>query len=289
MNYGTLLVASLAALLMFTNTVAYPLGEWLALGLIIIAGIPHGSFDLRVAEAKWGGEGRSRLLILAAYVISGIAMSAVCVAAPTVGLALFLLISVFHFSGGEVVEGGRLRAAVIGLSAVLLPIGLHLSEAQGYLGYFVPESLLDIAAPALKGLSIVMVVVVGVILSRDTLRGEQGLDSDTIQRWICLLAWVLLPPLSGFAVWFLGRHSRHHLEVCRDFFRSSRRGIPIDFVVISLVAILLIVPLSFLFDVRDINQLFAASIVLIAGLTLPHMLVTHDIHGTLRRLGCLNR
>jgi len=28
--------------------------EWIALILIILAGIPHGSFDLRLATAKWG-------------------------------------------------------------------------------------------------------------------------------------------------------------------------------------------------------------------------------------------
>jgi hypothetical protein len=59
---------------------------------------------------------------------------------------------------------------------------------------------------------------------------------------------------------------------------------PLDFLVISLVAILLITPLSLLFDLRDINQLFAATIVLIAGLTLPHMLVTHDLRETMKRM-----
>ena len=45
---------------------------------------------------------------------------------------------------------------------------------------------------------------------------------------------------------------------------------------ISLLALLLLVPLLWRFDPRDLNQLFAASMILIAGLTLPHMIVTHE-------------
>jgi hypothetical protein len=51
--------------------------------------------------------------------------------------------------------------------------------------------------------------------------------------------------------------------------------VPVDFIVLSILAITLIAPLSLWFNLRDIHQLFAASIVLIAGLTLPHMVVTH--------------
>jgi hypothetical protein len=40
---------------------------------------------------------------------------------------------------------------------------------------------------------------------------------------------------------------------------------------------LLLAPLAARFDLSDITQLFAASIVLIAGLTLPHMIVSHGL------------
>jgi hypothetical protein len=51
--------------------------------------------------------------------------------------------------------------------------------------------------------------------------------------------------------------------------------VPVDFIVLSILAISLIAPLSLWFNLSDIHQLFAASIVLIAGLTLPHMVVTY--------------
>ena len=60
-------------------------------------------------------------------------------------------------------------------------------------------------------------------------------------------------------------------------FSDSTKGIPFDFIAISLLAIAGLVPFMLLFDFSDINQLFAAAICLIAGLTLPHMIVSHGM------------
>jgi hypothetical protein len=102
-------------------------------------------------------------------------------------------------------------------------------------------------------------------------------QSEPLQKVACLAAWILLPPLSGFCVWFIGRHSWQHLKRSNYLLLDpgSTGRIPLDFIVLSILAIALIAPLSFWFDLGDIHQLFAASIVLIAGLTLPHMIVTH--------------
>lgn len=61
------------------------------------------------------------------------------------------------------------------------------------------------------------------------------------------------------------------------FLGEGLRKLPRDFVIISVLAVALIIPLNFWFDLRDLHQLFAASIVLIAGLTLPHMIITHAV------------
>lgn len=284
MSFGTILVSGLAILLALATAIESSVGEWLALSLIILAGIPHGSFDLRLAEAKWRESSRSRLSILAIYVSSGMAMSAFCIMFPTVGLALFLVISIIHFSEGEMIQGRMARGWMIGASSVVLPIGLHLTGSRAYLHYFIPFDLMESLSPFLRLLAVSLAVLLFIQLSRDSLKRDQDIDSNTLQRWICLGAWLLLPPLSGFCIWFIGRHSCKHLEVCKDLFRESRFGMPLDFLVISLVAILLIIPLSLFFDLRDINQLFAATIVLIAGLTVPHILVTHDLQKTMKQM-----
>jgi hypothetical protein len=57
--------------------------------------------------------------------------------------------------------------------------------------------------------------------------------------------------------------------------------IPIDFILISALAILGLLPFAFYFDFSRIEELFAASLCLIAGLTLPHMVVSHRMKESL--------
>jgi len=278
---GNILVLSLALALTAVSLVAAQGAEWLALGLIIIAGIPHGSFDLRVAEARWLPWCRSRILVLVLYILIGAAMSAACLALPALGLAIFLAISALHFSEGELPGSGRLSAACFGLAAIACPIAFHPDAAQGYLGFFVSQGAFLGAIPGMRALGAALFAACVISAALDARR---GLRSQLLQRTICLCAWVMLPPLSGFAVWFIGRHSRQHLSHCRELFAGARFGLPADFIVISLLAILLILPLAARFDLSNINELFAASIVLIAGLTLPHMIVSHDLRGTLEQI-----
>jgi Brp/Blh family beta-carotene 15,15'-monooxygenase len=269
---GNLIVATLALALGITCAINRSASEWLALALIFIAGIPHGSFDLRFAESRWGTSSRARALVIACYLASGLAMSALCLLWPGVGLTAFLLISVAHFAEGERIHAGRVAAVFIGVAAIFLPITLHLPEAALYLAFFVkPEHLTSVGmALELGGYGVALIVLVSIIRERSTGRGAAFL-----QYLMCLMSWLLLPPLAGFCVWFIGRHSRQHLERAEPFFAGSLRRLPRDFVIISLLAIGLIVPLNIWFDLRDLHQLFAASIVLIAGLTLPHMIITH--------------
>jgi len=280
MKGGTLLVLILFVLLLTCWLVAPAWSEWMALALMICAGIPHGSFDLRVAEAKWRRDRVSRTAILSGYLLCVIGMSALCVFLPAVGLALFLIISAIHFSEGERGETSRWdggRGALYGVGAILLPIGLHINQAQAYVSYFVPAITFESLESILVITARVAAFIMAAFLARDVISQTTRTSPDTIERLVCLVAWIILPPLSGFAVWFIGRHSRQHLEVCQEMFAGSRFGIPFDFAAISALAIIGLLPFAALFDFSQIEQLFAASICLIAGLTLPHMIVSHGM------------
>jgi Brp/Blh family beta-carotene 15,15'-monooxygenase len=262
--------------------------EWVALGLMICAGIPHGSFDLRVAEAKWREGGISRTAILTGYLVCVVGMSSMCVFTPLAGLLLFLVISAIHFSEGESHSSQPpdvARGILFGVSAIVLPIGLHLSNAQSYVSFFIPPALFFFAQGSLRFIASALACVIAIVLLRDLLCARSVSKSESLQRLVCFCGWIFLPPLAGFAVWFVGRHSRQHLEVCEDMFARSGVRIPLDFAIISACAILGLAPFAVLFDFSDINQLFAASISLIAGLTLPHMIVSHRIRDVLPSSG----
>jgi Brp/Blh family beta-carotene 15,15'-monooxygenase len=280
MKSGTSLVISLFAALSAVAWYVPEWSEWLALGLMIFAGIPHGSFDLRVAEAKWREGTVSRKALLVVYLSCVLAMSGLCVFAPFVGLLLFLVISAVHFAEGEAhsrVPPNVVQGFLFGVGAILLPIGLHLTEVQPYLSYFISEEVFTAAQASLSAGSVLLAVIMGAVLTKDMLWKTGIRDADTIERVVCLCGWIALPPLAGFAVWFIGRHSRQHLEVCKDMFSTKGFGIPLDFAVISLLAVGGLAPFALLFDFSEIHQIFAASLCLIAGLTLPHMIVSHGI------------
>ncbi|MFN9430327.1 MAG: Brp/Blh family beta-carotene 15,15'-dioxygenase, partial [Acidobacteriota bacterium] len=60
-------------------------------------------------------------------------------------------------------------------------------------------------------------------------------------------------------------------------FAAERQGMAASLVATSVLAILLIAPLLLRFHPRELSQLVAASVILIAGLTLPHMIVTSEM------------
>jgi Brp/Blh family beta-carotene 15,15'-monooxygenase len=278
MKDGTLLVLILFGSLVTCWWISPTTAEWVALTLMIGAGIPHGSFDLRVAEAKWRNAPVSRRTILVTYLLCVLGMAALCVFSPLIGLSLFVAISAVHFSEGEMsatVPPSVLMGFALGISAILLPIGLHPQQSQIYMSYFLPQDLFMGMEKPLVLVSHIAAYLIGISLLVSLRHRNDRATPENFQRLICLCAWVLLPPLSGFAVWFIGRHSRQHLVACRAMFARGRFRVPMDFMVISTLAILGLLPFSLRFDFSRLEELFAASICLIAGLTLPHMIVSH--------------
>jgi Brp/Blh family beta-carotene 15,15'-monooxygenase len=242
--------------------------EWVALGIILIAGIPHGAFDLRLASARWEPRIRPRGVILG-YVLTGVGMSLLCLLSPGLGLTAFLGLSLVHFAESESVRSSALCGAVIASAAVFVPILLNSEQAFAYLGSFIvlPKASSTIWTNA--GFAVWSLAVGATVVG-----ARRGARADTLQRAVSLAAWVLLSPLAGFAVWFVGRHSWQHFLECRARFRSETGALPQDFFATAGLALLLLLPLFLKFDPRRLEDLVSASIVLIAGLTLPHVVVT---------------
>jgi len=282
---GSLLCSLLFALLGLAASFKVSLAESAALLLILLAGIPHGAFDLRFAQLKWAPLLVGPISTGVFYFAIGLAMSGLCLVLPGTGLLVFLLLSVVHFAEGEGPHSLKLTALVFGLASILLPIAFHPEAARGYLSFFVPPAHFVPLVPLLQAAGRIVFCAAAALLAFDAWQGRR---TELTERLVCLAAWLLLPPLSGFAVWFLGRHSRQHLVACRQLFGSAR-GLPSDFLALSVLPLLLLIPLFLRFDPRDLNQLFAASIILVAGLTLPHIIVTRGLAHSLTVLGARER
>ena len=282
MKNQTKLLIALALLLGIVTRLNALWSEWIALLLMIFAGIPHGSYDLRVAEAKWKNGIISQKKVVLIYLFSGFTMASIFLLSPTIGFIVFILISFYHFVDGEIsLDYLPWRAALFGLSAIILPIGLHFQSASVYMKFFLDSAAIDWLSPVIQIVAICFTVLICLTLILELALWKLKVGTNWIELFVCLLGWVLLPPLAGFCVWFIGRHSSEHIALCKTLFKNNKVSLPLDFIALSLLAFCLLLPLSLLFDLTDLSQLFTASIILVAGLTLPHVLVTHNLRQVL--------
>jgi Brp/Blh family beta-carotene 15,15'-monooxygenase len=283
MSKRTLFIGALFLALSCLSAIDRELSEWIAVITIILAGIPHGAFDLRLARVVWTSGVRTTTFIITVYLLSAVSMSALCILTPSIGFSLFILISIAHFVHGE--QFGRMRSdrflsLQMGLASVALPIGLHYKEARGFMGFFLSSGTLDLLGPYLRIFAWALTILLCLSLLGTRLSKRMEVNGHFVQRLLCLAGWMFLPPLSGFCIWFIGRHSLGHLVVCRELFKKAESRYIRDFILLSIAALTLLVPLSFLFDFTDLQQLFTATIVLIAGLTLPHIIIVARIPHT---------
>lgn len=254
------------------------------LGGMALVGVPHGAFDHLVARpvlapqlgAVWwvpfgaGYFGLAALVGLAWWV------------APAWTLAGFLAASVVHFGLGDVEDGLAPRAVprwlavlVYGATPILLPVALHPDAAAPVLA-----GLADVPVPAMVAalhpaawLLPAWAAAFGWVLWA---AHREGLG--VAERLLTLTAFVVLPPLLAFGLYFTAGHAMRHVLRLGAWYSpvDGRRaaGWLLRTIVPWAVGTALVgVALAWRGD-----DLTAAVLVpafrAIAALTLPHMIVT---------------
>ena len=87
-TFGLILTLALFLILSACSIASSHTSEWLAISLIVLAGIPHGSFDVQVAKSKWQTSPRSLIAIITLYVISAVGMTSLCIVIPLALIAV---------------------------------------------------------------------------------------------------------------------------------------------------------------------------------------------------------
>lgn len=280
-TFGLILTLALFLILSACSIASSHTSEWLAMSLIILAGIPHGSFDVQVAKSKWQTSPRSLIAIITLYIVSALGMTSLCIFIPNLGFPLFIVLSALHFSEGETSAHDTWhswRSILYGTAPILLPIGLHPQKAAEYIDFFVGSEYFGSISSIVHSISIALALCFVYANITQLKRDKADIIIQSLERLICLVGWILLPPLSGFAVWFIGRHSRIHIEHCKAIVPNPRT-FSTEFLLISILAIVSLLPFTLIFDLSNLRDLFTASVCLIAGLTLPHMIVSHGLYG----------
>lgn len=272
------LVAALAGLGLIASALLPRDASWLlALATVIVLGVPHGALDGAVAAPLL--RPRFGRLWFGVFALPYLGLSAVVLiawqAAPLATLAGFLALSVLHFGEEDAGPGRPVEALVRGGLPIALPALLRPEQAAEIFALVarVPMPQLPVWWSAAVWLWLALAVVwLATHRPRRTVLAEcVGLAA----------AFWLLPPLTAFALYFVGLHGPRHMRaLVRDpvrapaidtMGRAVRAALPIFALTLGLGAGLW--PLYAPGSPGPTATLLALTLQMLSALTLPHVLL----------------
>ena len=178
-----------------------------ATAVMLIGGLPHGACDMALAAAAWRLNWHGLVVILAAYVGVGALMMALWWAAPVVALLLFLALAGLHFGEDWAMLPRGLLRTLAGLSVITAAaLGQPGPVAALFAAMTHSALALPIAQWAAAAAPVTLLVtLVGLIMAWRA--GHRGWVAAQTLSYAGLL---MLPPLIGFAVFFVGLHAPLH-------------------------------------------------------------------------------
>ena len=250
-----------------------PRQELLASGmLVLLLGMPHGAFDALIARQLFGVAGfKGWALFCVGYLGMSVAVVGLWVAAPTMFLSAFLVISVLHFGGDPAAGVSRLSRGLYGGAVIVLPALWHGDELQRLLGLVAGPASAAVVAPVLSQLAPIWLcaTVLACALQFKASRAGAG-------EWAALAALsVAAPPLVSFCVYFCAMHSpRHILRMLAGLQAAAVRRALALALWPTLAVLLATAVLGWLAgDVPLQARVMQLIFVSLAALTLPHMVM----------------
>lgn len=241
--------------------------------MILLIGIPHGALDIEIAAQRFGRATRAdRQAIIAAYLAAATAMAALWWLMPPIALALFLIVSMVHFSEDWADAGEPFLAAMAGWAVIAVPALAH-SDAVAAIftllagsadGAIIAYILACSAAPAL--------LCSLVVIHNAARAGHWGL---AIRLGTALGAAVILPPLLSFALYFCLFHTPQHMATAWASNAHLSRGRRL--LVLTAVSGLAFGLAALLFHINGVSAagegVIATTFITLSVLTLPHFLM----------------
>jgi beta-carotene 15,15'-dioxygenase len=238
--------------------------------LILVLGVPHGALDVAIIQHR-GGAAHPRALswVLALYL--GLALTVVCAWSllPTFFLPAFLLYSAYHFGGDWVPDGARLKRLGFGAALLAATTIFHQSQVAHIFDWLTPNGPAEPLAQTMHAVAFPLLLVSGFM----SLRLGRESPAAALEFATTLLAAVVLPPITFFALYFCFLHSVRHLAyVRRELYTQSalqiaRSGAPYAIAAVAGT----LAGAALLFNLDPGPALLSAVFVSLAALTVPHM------------------
>lgn len=204
-----------AALLLAATALRVPLGQPALVAataiLFLLGGLPHGAYDIALLR-RTVALGRSGVaMAVAGYAATAMLMAILWMNVPLVALVLFLAVAAVHFGEDwEMLDEPLLRfaagaaviaAPTIGHPADVSSLFVAMSDARAS----VVAQIITAAAPVT-----LLVTAVGIAVA-----WRDGGRHWAAAMALCLSLLIILPPVAGFALFFVFLHSPLHLAQTR--------------------------------------------------------------------------
>ncbi|TNC11077.1 hypothetical protein FF100_20980 [Methylobacterium terricola] len=274
------LLPAAAALLAATALLPREAGWAAVLALVIGLGVPHGALDGEVAKPFLAPRfGRAWFPVFAApYLALTAAVLVAWRVAPDATLAGFLGLSVLHFGYEDAGPGRPVEALVRGGLPIALPALVQPDETARIFAVVTDTAMpvlpvwWTILAWAWLGLALVW------LCRRPSfdLLAELGALS---------LAFLVLPPLSAFGLYFVCLHAPRHMRaLAEDPARAPRvdgmgRAVVLALPVFGLTLLIGLLLWPTYPQADAAARLLAVTLQLLAALTLPHLLLDRWVEG----------
>ncbi len=273
------LIITIAAMLIPANLLTGPAAITATCATLLIGGLPHGALDLAVLRRD--ADHRIALVVGLYIGLAGV-MFATWQVAPTLALALFLAMAMTHFAEDWSDAEHPFFALGIAASLMSAPALLH-HQAMSEL------FVLLTGAPDAVGLADTMLLIAPAAASCALLAilllWHGGYRATAVNAGCAVAAMIVLPPITGFAIYFCLIHSPAHFRAGLQRLGPAT-GVTRSTIVATLGGLTIAVAaLQYLPVADSSSRLFVASFMTLSILTLPHMTVPLII----RRLGLLAR
>ena len=249
--------------------------ELLAIGAILLLGVPHGGLDGAVARRiGWPPGLVSWLGFHLAYTILAALTAVLWWLFPLAGLGVFLLISALHFGGSDIASvgtdslpwiahGGLVPIVIPSLQPALVePIFVILVGAEN--ASLLLNGLISLFLPWL------LILIVYCFYAFKQLQYRRSLVS--LLGFVGLA--IVLPPLVSFAVYFCFWHSRGHImRLWQSLGINERRRSVVEAAMYTVVSWLTAGLIFYYFQTPSTAALVKLTFIGLAALTLPHMLL----------------
>ena len=204
-----------AATLIVVTLLGVPLGQPAAVAgatiVFIGGGLPHGAYDIALLRRSAALGRFGVCLVVSGYAGTALLMALLWMTLPLAALLVFLAVASLHFGEDwQMLEEPLLRFAAGAAVIAAATLGHHAEVSALFVEMSDPRAaviaqIITAAAPVA-----LLVTMVGIAIA-----WRDGSRHWAAAMAVCLVLLVVLPPVAGFALFFVFLHSPRHLAQTR--------------------------------------------------------------------------